>query len=197
MKFPDSDTHFSSDAEHTYQREIYDLALAKTPQRRHALDLGAHCGIFTRRLAQSFDRVSAFEPVWFRHLMENTQEFDNCIYYACAVGNSQGSVFFDVNPENTGATHISSHGTLECEQTTVDDRIGDLPVDFIKLDLEGWEYLALQGAERVITQHKPTILIEMHRNNPHLRSIGDLLRQWGYLHWKSRSKDQIWLHCER
>ena len=44
-------------------------------------------------------------------------------------------------------------------------------VDFIKMDVEGSEPLVLKGAERIITQDKPIILIEINSENL-LRTTG-------------------------
>jgi FkbM family methyltransferase len=62
--------------------------------------------------------------------------------------------------------------------------------DFIKLDLEGSEYIALLGAIKTISKHRPTILFE---HNHHQLSADlyayfnvvqetpfDLLKKWGY-----------------
>lgn len=47
------------------------------------------------------------------------------------------------------------------------DRLDDLipgPVDFIKLDVEGSEYKALEGAHRLIREWKPTLAVSLYHN---------------------------------
>ena len=41
----------------------------------------------------------------------------------------------------------------------------DIPVDFIKIDTEGWEYFILQGGEKTIQKYKPFIQIEWNEVN--------------------------------
>ena len=41
----------------------------------------------------------------------------------------------------------------------------DIPVDFIKIDTEGWEYFILQGGEKTIQKYKPFIQMECSKTN--------------------------------
>jgi len=50
------------------------------------------------------------------------------------------------------------------------DPIDRLRIDAIKLDVEGGELAALQGAMRVLTEHRPMIFSEMLRR--HARAFG-------------------------
>jgi Methyltransferase FkbM domain len=36
------------------------------------------------------------------------------------------------------------------------------PVDFIKIDVEGYEYFALQGAMRILRKQRPILFVEVH-----------------------------------
>lgn len=53
------------DGRPTYQRHKYLAALALVPEDRrgHALDIGAHAGLWSMQMANDFDHVSAVEPV--------------------------------------------------------------------------------------------------------------------------------------
>ena len=55
------------------------------------------------------------------------------------------------------------------------------PVRMIKLDIEGYEYDALKGAEMTIKQFKPLIVFESNPGNENQRDkIFDLLKSYGY-----------------
>jgi hypothetical protein len=41
----------------------------------------------------------------------------------------------------------------------------NIPVDFIKIDTEGWEYFILQGGEKTIQKYKPMIQLEWNNDN--------------------------------
>ncbi|RME86265.1 MAG: FkbM family methyltransferase [Caldilineae bacterium] len=57
--------------------------------------------------------------------------------------------------------------------------------DFIKLDVEGYEYQALLGMEQTMSRYGPDLFIEIHGKDPahkrqNIRRIVDLLRQRNY-----------------
>lgn len=51
---------------------------------------------------------------------------------------------------------------IEIEVDTIDNLFfdRDIPLDFIKIDTEGWEYFILKGGEKTIKKYKPMIQLE-------------------------------------
>ena len=72
--------------------------------------------------------------------------------------------------------------------TTIDKIVNDLElqsVDFIKIDIEGFEYKALLGANETLKKYKPIIYIELQRhslarNDDSLDDLYKFLRDLGY-----------------
>jgi FkbM family methyltransferase len=67
------------------------------------------------------------------------------------------------------------------EATTIDDLTQNLALkrlDWIKMDIEGAEVEALQGATRTLTAFHPKLFIEIHKTK---QAIRDLLAGSGYL----------------
>jgi len=65
--------------------------------------------------------------------------------------------------------------------TAIDHHQYGGPVRMIKLDIEGYEYDALKGAEMTIRQFKPLIVFESNPGNENQRDmIFDLLKSYGY-----------------
>ncbi|MDB5808188.1 MAG: hypothetical protein JWN94_310 [Betaproteobacteria bacterium] len=64
---------------------------------------------------------------------------------------------------NLGATRLvrAAHGTIKCVPL---DKLISAKVDFMKIDVEGMELEVLAGAERVIAQSRPKIMIEVFRS---------------------------------
>ena len=73
-----------------------------------------------------------------------------------AIGDSEGTVRFDVVKEQTGTSHITDNPAgLEVPCVTLDGyiaRAGLRRVDLLKLDVEGYELIALRGAERSLKE---------------------------------------------
>lgn len=193
MQLPKGEEHFHPQDWDTYQLEAYARSIKTCEQRRGAVDLGAHVGIMTHRMAEHFKSVYAFEPIHMDLLVANTQKYTNIVYYPWAVGDRTDTVKFVINTKNSGNSHVSPSGTAERQQYALDD-FNLTDIDFIKMDLEGCEYSALLGARHTITHNKPTLMIEIHKTNPHRLNIINLLTNWGYSLHRQIRKDHIWLH---
>ena len=63
--FPEGEAHFTTygDGVADYQRPQRDYALSFVSDWRLAVDVGGHCGIFSRHFAQRFEKVMSFEPM--------------------------------------------------------------------------------------------------------------------------------------
>ncbi len=54
-------------------------------------------------------------------------------------------------------------------------------IDFVKIDVEGFEMQVLRGMDRLVEQRKPTLLIEIElRHNPGYREVFDYLAAQGF-----------------
>lgn len=163
---PDGDTHFLKrdraglPTAPTYQHARIERAIEATTQRRTCIDAGAHIGIITRLLAKHFSRVIAFEPhpQTFKCLQRNTRHLPNVEIHRAALGGVKGQMGIEMAPTtNSGDRQIIS-GTGVKVVTLDSLRLKD--VDFIKMDIQGYELFALQGAVRTLQRCRPVCLIE-------------------------------------
>lgn len=133
-----------------------------------AVDVGAHVGFWAFDLAQRFARVFVFEasPSNYQCLMKNLAEFDNVQSYNMAIGHEPGwcKVFGDdKRPGNTGSFFVQQFPRGDVPMGALDDQ--GLPgCDLLKIDVEGFELRALEGAKRVIKTHRPVIIMECSDN---------------------------------
>jgi FkbM family methyltransferase len=143
-----------------------------------AYDLGAHVGYFTlllSRLVGERGTIYAFEPlaenclVLRRHLQLNN--ISNVVLQECAVSDTQGEVVFFQDPcnyEGTIVTHEvakKAKASFKVPTMALDDfvySLGNRPPDFIKMDIEGAEYLACLGMERILKEYQPIMFIALH-----------------------------------
>jgi FkbM family methyltransferase len=127
------------------------------PDNSCCLDIGANHGYYSMLLANKGCRVYAFEPqAKLVSLIEKSaliNETDVTVVEA-AVGKDAGRMSMMV-PIHHGmnATISNNHsyapdgyGTVDVDVVALDD-FDDVPVDFIKVDAEGAEYLIWQGSK--------------------------------------------------
>lgn len=146
------------DGKLTYQYHKLVAALGYVKQFRTAIDIGAHCGLWSTHLVKRFDTLHAFEPVAaHRECFNANVEGYNALLYAVALGAAPGRVSMKTAPSSSGDTTVTEGDDVLL--MTLDSY--DLQdVDFIKLDCEGYELFALRGAEQTLLRCKPAICVE-------------------------------------
>ena len=143
------------------------------------IDCGANIGQFSliaSRCVGSSGKVIAIEPE--QHNLDQLKtnlrlnQADNVSVIQAALGNRSGSVDFFLRSEENGFTNrgvhsLHPHGDwLQPQKITVpmkrldDVLLGERRVDWIKMDIEGAELDALQGAEQSLEQFSPTVFFE-------------------------------------
>ena len=135
------------------------------------IDGGAHIGMTSRAVSPYFKKIIAFEPMdlTFELLRLNTRNTENIEIRKAALFNvtSNRKISFGkgyvsgASLEPVGETHVSQMvSTTTLDEELKGERFKNLVV---KLDVEGSEFNALQGAERTIAKHKPVFIIEILR----------------------------------
>ena len=146
-----------------YQPQHIDRCFHHIKKRKHtAVDVGGHCGFWSFYLGVNFKKVYAFEPVEiFRECFKKNIPHENVELLPVALGNENSFVSMNVELENTGATHVSSKidDSNKVELKKLDDyELTD--VDFIKIDVEGYENQVVLGAKETLLRNKPIIIVE-------------------------------------
>lgn len=80
-----------------------------------------------------------------------------CTINASAVSHSPGRVGFAIDPEQTGISHIAADGELSVPAITIDGYLRDSAIErvtLLKLDIEGYELHALQGAAGALAERR-------------------------------------------
>lgn len=209
-KFPDADVFMVGElkANGTYQSRNLHEALRHVRRWRLAIDCGAHVGTWSRLMSAKFAQIIAVEPAadTYACLVENLRTFGcaNVESRHLAVGAKAHEVRLvldgrGASMRNTGARHVvparSAAGeVVHCEP--IDEwQVPDL--DFLKMDIEGSEVDALQGAQATIRRCQPVILFENkqlwrqfgHRPDAPQRFLSGL----GYRLAARVSCDEIWV----
>lgn len=164
----------------------FDNLLEEIKEAKTILDIGGNIGafaLFFEKLNPS-STIYSFEPhpYTFSRLQENLQ-LNNSRIHACNIGlgDSRSSLkMYEIDSHNIGMNKIfkeeQDYPFVTVEVETLDEFWGKKgSVDFIKIDVEGFEYSVLKGAEVLLTSFFPVLVIEIDDNN--LRSNGTSARE--------------------
>lgn len=162
------------------------------------IDAGGHIGyfsVFFARLVGPGGAVHVFEPSPnnLPYLRQNTHLLANTVIHTQAVSSHAGrEVLFmdDLTGQNSslGSVYYGLQANAEKAHTKVliseaeveVIRLDDLSidrVDVIKIDIEGGELNALRGAQRMLSQEHPLLMVEISAARS---DVSDLLRSHGY-----------------
>ena len=172
-----------------YDRLLTDFIKAHLPEDGVAWDIGAGSGWFALLMASLVGprgRVDAFEafPSNYRKLERNLvlNNFTWANSKNLAVSNTTGLMNF-VPPSDEITHHVgylkvcggvgyltpqAMPGSIEVSTITLDEyaeRQTMDRLDMMKIDIEGAEHAALQGAARTIHRFRPTIAVEYNRES--------------------------------
>lgn len=161
-------------------------AIAHCARRRTAVQAGGNVGLWPRRLAEVFARVITFEP--------------EPVSRACLTRNVPASV--EVRAEALGAADracavkrrsLGSHRIVDGGDVPMValDSLALSDVDFLQLDVEGYEGQALLGARETIARCHPLIQIELRDMGGPYGDNDAAIRQWlGALQYREVSRQQ-------
>lgn len=159
------------------------LQIADSLQGRVVYDIGANVGLttlFFARCVGDEGLVVAFEPVpaMAQRLRENVRlnRLSNVRIYEVALGDQDTHAEIHFTPDASGIStlrpDIAQRYTSDFTMRTLPVQVARLdtlverealpPPFLLKIDVEGFEYAVLQGAQRVIEQHHPQIFLELH-----------------------------------
>lgn len=142
---------------------------------RTAIDVGGHVGLWSYYLAGACHNVFAFEPIEeHRNCFKENVDADNVMLLPFALGDAEGEVGFHTEPSSSGDTYVNGKGNIPVKRLDqLAPSLGLRDVDLIKLDCEGYEYFALHGAEELIKQWKPVIVVEQKPGKAQKFGLGE------------------------
>jgi FkbM family methyltransferase len=163
------------------KREIYFSGEHRIKPGDIVLDCGANIGVFTRRaLEMGAAKVIAIEPgpENVECLRRNFQQevFEGrVVVYAKGVWDKNDFLDLNVDPNNSAADSFlikreGSRTVARVPLTTIDNLTAELGlprVDFIKMDIEGAEPQALNGALDTLRRHRPRLSISAYHADDH------------------------------
>jgi FkbM family methyltransferase len=161
------------------------------------VEVGANIGSHTLAIARlaSEGRVHAFEPqpYVFSMLQKNVanNELKNISLWNAAVGSEVGRVSMpfisasSYSQVNFGAVsiHTQSSRRVGVPLLAIDYIQEIQQIDFLKIDVEGFEPYVLDGAKSVIQKFRPIVFIESQNLEDHTSAINRFFDPLGYTTW--------------
>jgi len=160
------------------------------------LDIGANLGYYTKLFARwtgSKGHVYAVEPIaiFAETIKWGAKNYKNITIYNYALGEDEKEVTLsapgDYGYLRTGLPSVDkdnkpkagSDFTFKAIMKKGSELFKDLPkIDFIKMDIEGYEYIVLLEMVEVIKKHKPVIQVETW--GEHKPIVEEYLTSLGY-----------------
>ncbi len=181
--------------EGVYEKPLADY-LRPHVSGRIFFDVGANIGSYTLSLARAAERIYSFEAS-----PRNAATLNNFVQIAGlqnidvinkGVSNRSGEQITIYSSPDTGGNNTQFHnfgnGCETVATITLDQAVAEyqIPrVDVIKMDIEGSELAAFQGADEILSRHRPLLLIEFHalvaqQAGWELATLYNLLTGYGY-----------------
>lgn len=155
-----------------------DTSTFKVGRREHFCDCGAYQGPVVRKFLEAsnyqYESITAFEPDTANHL--KLQEMaspctPNFRAIRKAVSNTNEPLRF--KETGTMSSHATADGNISVPSARLDDELEKLTL--LKMDIEGFEAKALEGASRLISTQRPRIAVCVYHYALDLLDVVDQL----------------------
>lgn len=155
------------------------------------IDVGANYGfltvVFSKYVSDLGGRVYSFEPhpKIFSSLRKTitSNKIKNIFLENYAVGDKECEI--DINISNYTSNVLDIFGgnvkTKRIKQISLDkyffenkSHSFDVKIDFIKIDVDGYEYQVLQGCKKIIEKYRPVLVVELNNDDRVVKFLKDM-----------------------
>lgn len=144
--------------------------LLKDFKFENSVDVGSNSGHFSNLLSKLSKQVYSFEPIPYLYI--NQQKLfknKNVKVFNCALGNKSTKKLFYIpkynDPEASFLKVNKESKIIKVEIERGDKFLSDKKIDFVKIDVEGFEYEVLMGLKNTIKKNNPFFLIEIEKRH--------------------------------
>jgi FkbM family methyltransferase len=176
------------------ERDEYALMRRSIKPGHTVIDIGANIGVFTRFMATLTGNggvVHAFEPDLrnFRLLANVTRKFSNAKLHYGAIGERDGITNLylsdDLNVDHRTYRVDENRAIKQVPCFSLDSFING-PVDYIKMDIQGYEFHALRGMKETLIRNPRCLLLMelwpygLQKAGSSTRRVIEFLHECGY-----------------
>lgn len=180
----------------SYESEEQKIFIENIKKGDVVFDIGANVGFYSLLAAEligSGGKVFAFEPFEenFNYIKKHMEmnNYKNIFSFGAAVSDKTGLAFF--KKEKSAAMGHLGDGDIRVGVISLDEQIKNrkLPIpNFLKIDVEGAEFLVLKGAQNLLKVNHPIIFISIHSDSLREECFNFLL-SLGYNLFSIKEKD--------
>ena len=143
-----------------HEGQYFDKELIPEIKNINFLDGGGYVGDTASEVIKNypnFNKIWLIEPIPenIRIAKRELGKYENIEFLTCGVSDKKETLYFN---EEKSFSAIYGKGTQSVEVDTIDNIVKER-VDFIKLDIEGAEQDAIDGAKLTIKKYKPILAI--------------------------------------
>lgn len=162
--------------------DYYDFDLISCSSEEVFVDLGAFNGDSVCSYIENFGnykRIYCYEitSASMEQMQEKLKGCRDIIYRNVGVGKQRGEMYLAKPEKADSANRLNSESGQKVEVVTLDEDISE-KITFIKMDIEGSELDAVEGAERHIREEHPKMAVCSYHNNHHLWEIPRKLKEY-------------------
>lgn len=200
---PDAQLKYLKWGKQAFDQDLIEVAEKFVTADSNVWDIGANVGVFTFAascLAHQGTVVAVEADIWLAGILRRTALFkeyssQSILVLPAAVSNVNAVASFVVASRGRASSALEfvggrsqSGGGRETQLVptlTLDTMLNNFPVpDFVKIDVEGAEYMVLEGASRLINHIRPKFYIEVGADVS--AKIMTLFRSAGYTAYDSQ-----------
>ena len=143
--------------------QYFEMFLDLRPSGESFVDVGCYDGFTTHefiRYCPEYKSIHIFEPdpENYQKCKSSLSAYKNIHFYEMGLANKKQALRFDT--QGSGSA-VNASGALSIDVDRLDDLINE-PITFIKMDIEGSELSAIEGAKRIIMQDHPRLAISVY-----------------------------------
>lgn len=182
-------------------RALKQIAACLGGKHQFAIDVGANWGIYSNALSKSFERVLCIEPnpacsSYLRSVLgsnctildaaaSNKDEYRNLRVpvFANAAETTRGTISERNTFDDLAVTSVQENRVhcIRLDETATGFAAGSDRIALIKVDVEGHELEAIEGAEGLLARHKPVLFVELEeRHGTRTAELRAFTAQYGY-----------------
>lgn len=181
------------------ERISYIEGLKFVKNRDLAIDCGAYFGLWSEWMSKDFKKVISIEPanINFQKLVDNKILYlwKNVELVNAAAMDKDGYCEIWNNKANKVSGNWSTKKIGQYSQEIKSIKLDNLNVfpDYIKMDIQGSELLALQGSTIILIASNPVLNIETIFDNNRTTVIHNFLKDYNYISVKKINKNEIFI----